>query len=79
MRILVAPDQLGPDFITHEICPHDLRAGSAQRLAFGHQRRNEHRARMSGERDIVIVQRVRGSTVDERGIGSGGAGCAEQH
>ena len=79
MRIALATDQLRPHLVADQVRADRGQARCADRFALGEHRRHEHRARMAGQRHVVVVERVCRDTVDERSLGRAGALLAEQN
>jgi len=68
----VAPGELGPGLVAGDIGGEHGLPRSAERLAFGEDRRDQHGRGMAAQRgDIVIVERVPGGAVDPRRLGCG--------
>ena len=68
MLVRVTPREFGPDFVSRSIGGCQLGAGRPEGLALGEDRRNQDRARMSAQGDIVEVEGVGGSSIDQRRI-----------
>ena len=66
----LAREQFGPDLVADQVGADRVGAGCAQALALGQHGRHQHRARVSAERDVVVVERMGRGGVDQRGIGS---------
>jgi hypothetical protein len=67
-RYGLAHQKFGPDLVARHIGGEELRAAGADDFALGDDGGHEHSARMSVERDVVIVQHVSRGAVDERRI-----------
>ena len=65
-RHWLAFQKFGPDLVACDIGRQHLGAARSARLALREDRRHQHGARMAVERNVVVVQNVRGNAIDQR-------------
>jgi hypothetical protein len=69
VHVGLASDELGPDFVARDVSVEHLRAGRSQLLADSQNSRHQRGTRMAAQRDVVVIERVRRDSHDERGFG----------
>ena len=66
----IAAQQFGPDFVARDIGCHHIQTTGTERLGFGKYRRNQHRAGVSRQGLVVIIQRMRRGATEQCGVGA---------
>jgi len=78
LLILVPPRQFAPSLVTRGVGCHHPLTRRIKRFRFGENRRHQNRTRVTALCDIVEIQRVRRSAVDEGGLRRAGRPLAEK-
>ena len=75
----VAAVQLGPHFIADDIGAQQIGTGATQHMPLSQDGRRDDRARVAGQRHVVVVERVRGGAVDAGGLRTRQQNFFERH
>ncbi len=77
MKPPLATDQLRPGLVARDIGGHHVTARHVERLGFGQDGRNENRAGMAAQRNIIEIERMGRGAVDPGRLRSVGLLLAE--